>query len=157
MAQLDKKAYEGKREWAAKRMAENAKIETLTEKQHDVLQWLCTVRHDVHCNQEDFFNDEASNNSVYLDYIDDGNGLGIIQERLIEVNLPNLRWSFSIDDYMTDGMCYELEYTEDETEHERENCLDMAKKFNNDIEEYLANIDKEHGTNYCPSGATRIY
>ena len=62
-----------------------------------------------------------------------------------------------MDNYMTDGLCYELDYTEEEIEEERESCLEMAKKFNNDIEKYLASIDKEHGTNYCPSGVTRLY
>lgn len=156
MAYLTKNAYECKREWAAKRMAENAEVETLTTEQHGVLEWLCTVRHNVHCNQGDFFNDEAPNNSEYWNYIDSADGCGIIRDRLKAAGLPVLRWSFSVDDYMTDGICYELGYTEEEREEEREKCFEMAEKFNSDIENYLTQIDKKHGTSYCPSGATRV-
>ena len=157
MAQLNKEAYEGKKEYAGKRMLENAEVETLTKEQHETLEWLCSVRHDVHCNQEDFFNDESSNNSEYWDYIDNADGCGTIRDKLKEVELPDLTWSFTVDDYMTDAICRELGYTEDERDEEKERCFEMASRFNSDIEKYLAKIDEEHGTNYCPSGATRIY
>ena len=156
MAYIDKEGYERKREWAAKRMAENSQIDTLTEEQHEALEWLCSVRHDVHCNQDDFFCDESANSSEYWNYIDDGNG-GTIREKLMEAGLPEMKWSFNPDMYTSESVCYELDYTEEEREEERERCLEMAEKFNLDIEKYLKTIDEQHGTNYCPSGASRKF
>lgn len=156
MAYLDKEAYERKKEWAAKRMAENALVETLSEEQHEALEWLCSVRHDVHCNQEDFFCDESVNSSEYWNYIDDGDG-GTIREKLTQAGLPAVEWSFNPDMYTSDSLCYELDYTEEEREEERERCFEMAEKFNSDIEKYLKTIDEQHGTNYCPSGASRKF
>lgn len=156
MAYLTKEAYEGKREWVARRMAENREIDTLTEEQHEVIEWLCSVRHDVHCNQEDFFIGESSNCDKYWGYIEDGCG-GEINKKLSDVGLDKVDWSFNPEMYDTDSICYELGYSEEEIEEARESCMEMASKFNNDIEKYLTNIDKQHGTSYCPSGATRIF
>ena len=61
MAYLDKDAYIAKRELAARRMAENAEIETLTPEQHEALEYLCTVRHNIHCNQDDLFKSQCGN------------------------------------------------------------------------------------------------
>lgn len=150
MGLLDKEAYERKREWAAKRMTENSLIDSLAPEQHEVLSWLCSVRHDVHCNQEAFWYSEYSGHSEYWDYIN-----YIINDKLKSVNLPCIEWSFSPDDYMTDSICYELGYDDDEIEEEMKNCFNMSNIFNNDIEHFLLKFDKEHGTNYCPSGFTR--
>lgn len=39
----------------------------------------------------------------------------------------------------------------------KEACYSMVVDLHNDIERYLADIDKQHGTEYCPTGSTRIY
>lgn len=81
---------------------------------------------------------------------------GEIAERLADADLPPLVWSFDPQDYTFDSVCYELDYTDEEIKEEAERCLEMVEKFNDDIESYLAKIDKKHGTDYCPSGWTRL-
>lgn len=157
MAKLSKDVYDAKAEWAAQKMLKNAECESLTKEQHDVLAWMCSVRHETHCNQDAFWNCEDASHKRFWDYITNFCDIGEIEKRLMEVGLPVIEWSFDYENYMTDGQCYEFEYSDDEMEEEHERCLEMAEKFNNDIESYLSQIDKEHGTSYCPSGLTRIY
>ena len=157
MAYLNKEVYERKEAYTNKRMLQNAENENLSSEQHEVLAWLCSKRHEVHTNQEDFFYSESPNCTEYWDLIDDGCSNGTIRDKLQSVNLPDLKWSFSIDDYMNDALCSEFGYSEEEIEAELESCIEMAGKFNNDIEKYLREIDKKYGTNYCPSGAGRLY
>lgn len=156
MGMLNKEAYERKREYAVRRMKKNAEVKTLTEDQHDALSWLCSIRHEVHCNQSAFFYAESADSETFWNYIDDGSGTGEIAERLADADLPPLVWSFDPQDYTFDSVCYELDYTDEEIKEEAERCLEMAEKFNDDIESYLAKIDKKHGTDYCPSGWTRL-
>ena len=61
MGIISKEGYRGKREWAAKRMEQNKKIETLTEEQHNLLAELCTFRHDLHHNWDSAWNEESQN------------------------------------------------------------------------------------------------
>ena len=157
MAYLNKEAYERKEAYANRRMLQNAENESLTPEQHEVLAWLCSKRHEVHTNQEDFFYSESSNSTEYWNLIDDGCGNGVIRDKLSSVDLPDLKWSFSVDDYMTDALSTEFGYSEEDTDAELESCIEMAGKFNNDIESYLREIDKRYGTNYCPSGVGRLY
>lgn len=40
--------YENKARYVDCVMSDNAKITTLTDDQHDVLRWLCAIRHEIH-------------------------------------------------------------------------------------------------------------
>ena len=66
MGVLSKEAYEGKREWAARRMAKNAENENLTEEQHTVLAWLCRFRHEWHTHAERLWSSE--NQDLFEEY-----------------------------------------------------------------------------------------
>lgn len=158
MAYNDKKdIYSGKREWAARRMAENSKIKTLTEKQHEVLDWLCNIRHEVHTNQDDFFAATSHNYRLFWDYIENASGESEINRELSNVNLPQISFCIDIMDYRND-MDYDDEVWDEEMSYNDayEEVIKMAEKFNNKIESYLLEIDKKHGTNYCPSGIQRL-
>ena len=166
MAYLTKEAYEGKERFAERRMMENAEIETLTEEQHDALSWLCTIRHDMHGNQEAFFLDESGSHEKYWDYIEHG-----INDRLIAAKLPKIEFKYTIEDYNTDGIVLDelreeygdSRYNECEEEanakfeEARQKMISLAGSFNSEIERYLREIDEEHGTKYCPGGHTRLY
>lgn len=157
MAYMDKKdVYARKGDYARNRMLKNAENENLTEDQHDALAWLCAKRHEVHTNQKAFFYDGHAQNREYWNLIDDGCGYGVIREKMMSVNLPDLKWSFNPDDYLTDMLCDEFGYSEEETDAEYEAVIEMAGKFNSDIEQYLRSIDKTYGTDYCPTGYARM-
>ena len=150
---LSKEAYEGKREWASKKMADMKMITTLTEEQHDVLAELCSFRHELHTNQESLFNTESANYPFFNEMLSGG-----INEKLKEVGLPEIK-SLDVlyDDFPTDmDIFYDI--AEFETNEEGlEIALQRASEINSAIEGYLLEIDKQHGTSYCPSGYTRLY
>ena len=154
MAYLDKEAYERKREYAAKRMAENREITTLTDEQHDLLNELCTFRHDLHTNQKSAFNANSSDYSYYANNISKyyvGVSEDDLHSRIVKAfgTAPYTPIDYpTSEDYDDYGMTYE------EAQEEAETLFD---KINTQIENFLSDIDKKHGTNYCPSGATRIY
>ena len=145
MAYISKEGYERKKEFAARRMEENRQINTLTAEQHEVLAWLCEVRHEVHSNWNSMFLSESPH-AVLWERLDD------INNRLSAVNLPNkLRWNADAIDndatYQISGLTYEAAHEE---------MCDFLNRVNNDIESFLLSIDKKHKTAYCPLGATRI-
>ena len=125
----------------------------LTEEQCDVLDWLCTVRHEMHSNQEDMFYAESSNNEKFLKWIESE-----INETLQKVNLPKINLPDVID-CPDNFIYYEMkdEYGWEDIDDARNECIDFMKEVNTKIEEYLAKIDEEHNTHYCPTGASRIF
>lgn len=147
MAYFDK--YEAKANYVDKVMSENAEIETLTEEQHDALRELCRIRHEMHCNQDDFFYSEHSNHSTFWHYIDE-----TINSILTDANLPSINFDIDICDYELD---YEVDYYDEPEQFEAayDKCIKMASHVNDLIENYLLQIDKEHGTSYCPTGFAR--
>ena len=78
-------------------------------------------------------------------YIDEESNSGI-KGRIKEVDLPDFNWSFQVD---IDDLSYELSYSE------KIKSIKLVEKINIDIEKYLAIIDEEYGTDYCPSGYAR--
>ena len=149
MGFLDKEAYERKNEWAARKMEEQKKkCNTLTEEQHDVLSWLCTIRHEMHCNQKDFFLSESSDHKKYWDYIMDEINEELKRVGFRTINFGNPEFVPTDYDYEMDGLTYE--------EAEKE-CYEATSEYNRLIEEFLGEIDSEHGTKYRPGGYGRLY
>lgn len=177
MAKLNKEAYEGKREWAAKRMHDNAEIGSengLTEDQADVLERLCRVRHELHSDMEGAWNDESAS-TVWQDLED-------IQTAISEAGLPRLKntWEYAPTtfdyDQQLDLHTETLAEIMKENSWSKEEALKHADDFSDDsiyfrcrskafveyeeinkqLEKYLAEIDKKYGTDYCPSGTTRL-
>lgn len=169
MARLSKDARQGKKEWADRRMADNARIETLTKEQHEILEWLCSVRHEMHKNQDEFFNAESS--SKFWEMVDsslDSEEINIDfklkSSGLEEIGL-NVRCINYLNNYDYDEEINEADFkTYEEYDQARidayadafDDVCKMASEVNNQIESYLLKIDKEHGTDYCPAGIQRL-
>lgn len=167
--------YWGKMMYASNKMKKNSEVETLTEEQHEVLAELCSIRHEFHC---------LDTMKVFIAEIDteiddwfDSDREGNIYEKLEEVGLPKLPELDVVDlpcDYDWETLTSE-EQDEWKERAEKEGkgntgydlweqesgVLDKLSKiledYNTVIEEYLRNIDNEHGTEYCPTGATRLF
>lgn len=180
MTIMDKKQmYEAKREWAAKRMKENAEIETLTEEQHEVLEWLCTIRHELHTSKDSVWN----NNSDALKPFDNSCGDYEVNQRLKRVGLKPIELQFDYiscptvsdfdclsrdeqDEWQEKADRYNNEHPNSmghssislwqEESWEYRDFLEDIERINDNIEKYLKEIDEMHGTNYCPSGYTRL-
>jgi len=148
MQDARKEMFEGKARYADNKIVENAAINTLTPEQHDVLSWICKIRHDMHSGKKSLFLSESPNHDAFWGYID-----GKIDERLTIVGLPAINIECSDDDYITD-ITYELD---DLTlEEAAEAIAQFGERVNESIEEYLGMIDNKYGTKYKPSGAGRL-
>ena len=178
MANLKKEAYERKKLYAEKRNRENSTVETLTEEQHNTLAWLCEIRHNIHVSGDAMFNTESSEYS-YWDYLDMNGERGEINNALGEVELPLIEWN-GLGEDTPNSSDYTYVLTEEdriewenkaeaanlpyggytlwiEEGEEYQYFLEDKEKINDIIEKYLRNIDRQHGTNYCPTGLTRLY
>lgn len=155
MAYLSKEAYERKQAYADRRMRENREIETLTEEQHDVLSWLCSIRHKIHSmNTEHLFCSQSSDydNWRYIDtfYYDNE-----IMTELNSVNLPKWEWNFDSSSVTTDA---DEDINIDEVWNDAiYEISGIIERWNESIEDYLRKIDEQYGTSYCPTGRSRIF
>lgn len=155
MAYLSKEQYDYRRESAARRMAENAEIETLSEEQHEALAEICRMRHELHCNPESIFLTDSSDYTEYSRYVSNLDGDERNFSRIAEeAGLPVLNIEL-FDDYDNDRAG---EWDEDyDYEVSLRATLDYVERLNTTIENWLRAIDEEHGTDYCPSGALRVF
>ena len=80
--------WTAKQNYVEKIMRENSEVETLTEEQHEALQELARIRHEIHSSWETMWNDEASDNPRLWNYIESG-----IDEMLTEAELPTIEFS----------------------------------------------------------------
>jgi hypothetical protein len=175
--------YEAKAAYAEKRMAENAKIETLNAEQHDALSWLCGARHKIHSNSDLMWNVQSGGYDELWALFDDERD-DSINNRLSDAELTTIQ--FEPNEDISCSSDYELILDDDEREEweKRANELNESGKtkiihsgytlwmedggayedfinslsnINKEIEKYLARVDTIHGTNYCPTGHSRLY
>lgn len=163
MAKVSKEGYERKREYAGKRMKENAAIDTLTSEQHEALSNLASVRHELHSNKHSaIISDEYGYTSKLLSVNEEINESG-----LTPMSFIGFKSEGDYIDIDTISLLFETEDVPDQADNPKEyqNWYDQnyerisneLEKLNTKIEKYLADIDKKHGTNYAPGGHTRLY
>ena len=154
-----KNMYEAKAGYVEKIMRENRKIDTLSEEQHILLYELSALRHEMHTRVKHLWhgNDTAIFNEIDCDSVEDG-----IRE---EVEHVFGRAPFERKDLMGADVWWELSGKEIADDEKREDDrLDWYDEFydaiieiNREIETFLGEIDKEHGTRYCPTGYARLF
>lgn len=163
MAYLNKEQYAYRREAAARRAADNEAIAVehgMTEEQAELISRLCSLRHELHSN---------------MDEVTKGDGNLDIKGRLVELAreideaglpqvpcIPIAEGDYididSIDDLLEYGEWPESGTDEWQEKYDDEyfRIHDELSDLNNEIEKYLAGIDKQYGTKWCPTGALRI-
>lgn len=151
MAYLSKEQYDRRRDNAARRMAANAEIETLTPEQHEFLDELCSMRHEIHCSGLAMFCCQSSDYSRLWDYIDNGDETLNGRARALGFDLQAR--NDSIDVPADDDWDWDDEY--EDIDAAREACMQWLNEWNDEIEQFLLSVDKTYGTNYCPTGALR--
>lgn len=156
MAYLSKEAYERKQAYADKRMRENKKVETLTEEQHETLAWICSIRHEIHSgNMERHLFCSQSADYEKWEYIDTVVYDNPIHTAIYESKLPEWDWHFNCLDVVTDAdEDIDISEVYDSAIYE---IADIIDRWNTSIENYLRAIDKKYGTDYCPTGKSRIF
>lgn len=148
MSYLDKRIYERKREFAANKKAKNA--DKVTAEQAEVLAELCAFRHKFHCNMDSIVQDHTQS-----------------FQRLIAINIQLNRASLPIisgvptdtTDYIDIDDIWTLQEmgTMNNYEDEYHRIHNELSALHEKIEIYLNKIDEQFGTNYAPSGASRIF
>lgn len=163
-------------------MKQNAEVESLTEEQHEVLEWLARIRHEVHVSSDDVWTMNESNDvrdALYSDEIEDR----LDEVGLPSISLPEMSSAPSIEDYYEilddDERGYWEERAEKINNENRKSGVrsyftsdgvslwkeesgayvelcDKLEQWNEAVEKYLRDIDKRHHTRYAPSGMSRI-
>lgn len=161
MAYLNKQQYEYRRESAAARNLNNEDIAVqkgMTSDQASLISKLCAIRHEFHCNIDRIV--KSADNDSMSDIVE-------IEKSINESGLPELdivSMLLDIDDL--DGLVYEYgeDVPEDHDSEEFQNWYDdnyariysELEEVNKSIEQYLANIDNQYETSWCPTGQLRI-
>lgn len=134
--------------YVANKNAKNREISAengLTDNQHKALVWLCSFRHELHCNQEDLFYSESANFSNFGFQI-----CGQLNRYLKHVELISdnkFDYSEEFFDLPSDFDCHSDEEYEDGLQQVHEFC----EKIDADIIEFLQEIDKRYKTEYAPT------
>lgn len=167
--------WEAKAAYVERRMRENREngMENgLSEDQCDALETLCTLRHDLHTSLESIWLGDTQE----LDRIDDGCGTCQMSEELEEAGLPSLEITIDPEDIPMEEDYYQVLDDEDREEWEEkaedsglsgvelwreesgefEKLARLMEGVNDEIEKYLAKIDKEYGTAYRQTGWSRL-
>lgn len=140
--------YSRKDIYVANKNAKNrklAEVHGLTDNQHEALTWLCSFRHELHCNQEDLFYSESANFSNFGFQI-----CGQLTRYLQEAGLITDRkfdYSDEFFDIPSDFDCHS------DAEHEEglEQVHEFCEKIDADIIEFLQEIDARYHTEYAPT------
>lgn len=162
MAYLNKQQYGYRRESAAARNLNNEEIAVqngMTSDQAELISKLCAIRHDFHCNIDSIVKGGDDNSiSDEIENIE----YGINESGLPELNISSML--LDVDDM--NGLVYEYgeDVPEDHDSEEFQNWYDdnyariysELEEVNKSIEKYLANIDNQYGTSWCPTGQLRI-
>ena len=161
MAYYSKEVYEGKRRYAEKRNRRDAElIKTLTQEQHDALAQLAEARHEMHSNTDALIRGVDRRSDIEFELFQANTalekaGLKPIKELPFEecdVREECCTWIIDID------LLIEIdEFDEDRFDEIYYELSEKWAKINDIIEEYLRNIDDEHGTHYAPTGWGRFF
>ncbi len=140
----------------------NRSITSLTPAQHNALEYLATVRHKMHVNQEAFIKADAANHSIFTQYILNYNVEFSINQHLTKAGLPSIQFpdeiykvlfcdAVSRNDFYTDyDYLMQLSINLDR-------YLNITEALNTTIENYLRVIDLEYHTIYCPRANYRLH
>lgn len=117
----------------------------LTDNQHEALTWLCSFRHELHCNQEDLFYSESANFSDFSCQI-----CGRLTRYLQEVDLITNR-TFDYSDEFFDLPIDFDSHSDAEYEQGLQQVHEFCEKIDADIIEFLQEIDARYHTEYAPT------
>ena len=116
----------------------------LTDNQHEAITYVCSFRHELHCNQEDLFVCESANFSHFAEML-----CGKLHTLLHNVGIEYNKFDYYSEfiELPDDQMC--------ETDAEYEDGLrqvhEFCEKVDADIIEFLQKIDKRYKTEYAPT------
>lgn len=164
MAYLNKEQYAYRRESAAKKMEENKTIAVsngLSEEQAETITELCSLRHELHTNMDRVATcDEMRIKARLVKLATKMNELGLSpidgipygEGEYIDIDDIDLLYDMMVFEDIEDPEERDLKIDEEKTR-----IIGELEELNTKIEKWLAEIDKQYGTKYCPTGALRIF
>jgi hypothetical protein len=153
--QTKKEIYMGKEDYARCKQEKNREIKTLSDEQHATLANLCRIRHDLHTNIKSLINSpECDIDSELIECKDSMGKVGLpaLQLPFLHVDyfdIDNLQFIKSPDFNSPDDYLGWYNKTFEE-------LYEQWSKVHRAIELYLLDIDSNHGTQYCPTGMSRL-
>ena len=116
----------------------------LTPVQHETLTYVCSFRHELHCNQEDLFFCESANYSKFAEML-----CGKLHALLYNVGIQYNKFDYYNEfiELPDDQICN----TDAEYEDGLQQVHEFCEKIDADIIEYLQKIDKRYKTEYAPT------
>ena len=163
MAYLKKEQYAYRREAAARRAADNEQTAVehgMTEEQAELISKLCRLRHELHTNMDKVAVSDADlrikSQLVKMNAAIRESGLKpaecIPQWEDDYIDIDDIDLLFETDEWPESG----TQEWQDKYDDEYARIYGELEQLNSDIEKYLAEIDKQYGTKWCPTGALRI-
>ena len=163
MAYLSKEQYAYRREAAARRAADNEQIAVehgMTEKQAELISELCRLRHELHTNMGKVAASDADlcikSKLVKLNAAIRESGLKPAEcmpsDESDYIDIDDINELYEYDEWPESG----TQEWQDKYDDEYARICSELEQLNGDIEKYLAEIDKQYGTSWCPTGALRI-
>lgn len=169
MSYLNRDQYEARARSAANRMYENSQIQTLTTDQHIALATVCSIRHEMHSNNQSSM--YYTEHGKYRSWIELSNtinklltdaGLEKISGLEISEDQPSDQDTYMYDNDQLAELCdYDGDMSDEDSIRDAYHAYGIAmahqrsESINTTIESYLRDIDDKHGTSYCPTGALR--
>lgn len=164
MAYLKKEQYAYRRESAARRAAANEEIAIqngMTEEQAELISELCSLRHELHTNMDKVTINDSNINIkpqlVELARKIDNSGLPQVPCIPIAegdyIDIDDIDELFETEHWPESG----TDEWQNKYDDEYQRIYGELEQLNNDIESYLADIDKQYKTSWCPTGALRIF
>jgi len=163
MAHLNKEQYAYRRESAARRNADNETIAVehgMTEEQAELISDLCALRHELHTNMDKVVkSDEIRIKARLVELNADIRESGLKPAECMPADECDYIDIDDIDELQEIEEWPELNTQEwqDKYDEEYSRIYGELEQLNGDIEKYLAEIDKQYGTQWCPTGALRIF
>lgn len=152
--------YDAKQRYVDRVMSKNAEAETLSDDQHWALRKVAEMRHKFHSNPDGLFNTESASYDMWNYVAQDGE----INKLLEQAGLPTIEfgdYTYTPSTFDYEELGGKDEYETLEEWKEQSGVMDEFYKDFNDanerIEKYLRTIDEEHGTQYAPSGFSRLH
>lgn len=137
----DKKLYEIYK--TADNYIINLKNEKLTKEQHEAIRDVCDLKKWITDNLEEIFTNNSKQVSLFV--ILDEYGLN---SHLKDAKLPKFETEIDINE-IPDNLNKSGKY--DNAIDAKKEFLNVMKKLDNDLENYISNIDKKYGTTYLKS------
>ncbi len=163
MAKLTKEQYAYRRESAARRNADNEAIAVehgMTEEQAELISKLCTLRHELHSNMDKVASNDSQLNikGQLVELAREIDEAGLPQVPCIPIAEGAYIDIDSLDELLEYGEWPESGTDEWQEKYDDEDfrIYNELSNLNKEIEKYLAEIDRQYGTKWCPTGALRI-